>query len=171
MTNLRDLLTNYLLRSPHQPPSLLQQPWPSCFSSLQSPSCSRLVSKPTITSPQPHLASVPYPRSHHSTAMSSSIAIPKPKKNKQTATSSSSYSPASSAGASYQYGVSAGTSSASSPSSSTPSQHPHSYFTRRPSMLSELGPPVEIPAQKALEGAWRHDRGEVVGRRKLIAVD
>ncbi|KAK8227422.1 hypothetical protein HDK90DRAFT_59675 [Phyllosticta capitalensis] len=69
-------------------------------------------------------------------AMSSSIAIPKPKKNKQTATSSSSYSPASSAGASYQYGVSAGTSSASSPSSSTPSQHPHSYFTRRPSMLS-----------------------------------
>ncbi|KAK7533244.1 uncharacterized protein J3D65DRAFT_670458 [Phyllosticta citribraziliensis] len=68
--------------------------------------------------------------------MSSSIAIPKPKKNKQAATTSSSCSPASSAGASFQYGASASTSSASSPSSSTPAQHPHSYFTRRPSMLN-----------------------------------
>ncbi|KAK7552431.1 hypothetical protein IWX47DRAFT_910404 [Phyllosticta citricarpa] len=69
--------------------------------------------------------------------MSSSIAIPKPKKNKQAAmASSSSCSPASSAGASFQYGDSANTSSVSSPSSSTPAQHPHSYFTRRPSMLS-----------------------------------
>ncbi|KAK7609603.1 hypothetical protein IWX49DRAFT_587269 [Phyllosticta citricarpa] len=69
--------------------------------------------------------------------MSSSIAIPKPKKNKQAAmASSSSCSPASSAGASFQYGDSANTSSVSSPSSSTPAQHPHSYFTRRPSMLN-----------------------------------